>query len=495
MVLMKRRKNKHLFLFNLTLSKQQRVISCILSMLLLLWQNAMVWAQEAPPTMSLSEFYALVFQYHPVVKNANTLSDIAKAEIRMARGMFDPKLEATFATKKLSDKLYYNNLNPELKIPLWPGPMIKAGNERNIGNFVNPEYQTTDKGLTYAGLMVPLGQGLFIDERRNALNQALLFQNIAEAEQVKLINKILLEAAKAYWDWYFTFGQLKYSKVARQLAEVRYKAVKERSEAGDLAPIDSVEALIFFQDRDIALQLASVEFRNASLYLSTFLWDAEGKPANLNPAVTPVLNLEQQIIITDDKLEELKDAALQNHPELVKINNKMRQVEYDVRLAKEYLKPLLNVNYNLLSNNYVNFSEANLLQNNYKAGIDFSFPLLLRKERGKFLSIKTKALQLQFEKSDLQRQIENDILMAYNEMKTLEGLLIQQEKMVNNYNILRNGELKKFENGESSLFLVNSRELKLVEAQIKLQSLRAKYQKERAMLYWAAGKSEYEYVR
>lgn len=447
------------------------------------------------PTMSLQDFYRLVYAHHPVVKNAQLLSDLAKAEIRMARGFFDPKLEAQFATKKLSDKLYYNHLNPEIKIPLWPGPVLKAGNERNIGSFVNPEHKTSDKGLTYAGVMLPLGQGLFIDERRNALNQAQLFQKIAEAEQIKLINKILLEAAKAYWEWYFTYGQLRFSAEAQKLAAIRYDAVKERAEAGDLAPIDSVEALIFLQDRNIALQQAEVEYRNAGLYLSTFLWDADGKPAQLAPTVVPYITLEQQKTFSDQQLELLRDAALTNHPELVKINNKLRQVDYDVRLAKEYLKPLLNVHYNMLSNNYVNFSEANLLQNNYKAGIDFSFPLLLRKERGKLLSVKTKALQLQLEKSDLQRQIENDIYMAYNALKTLEKLLIQQEQMVNNYNTLRNGELKKFENGESSLFLVNSREAKLVEAQIKLESLRAKYQKEKALLLWAAGKSEYDYTR
>ncbi|MBL7728491.1 MAG: hypothetical protein JNM68_12430, partial [Dinghuibacter sp.] len=42
-------------------------------------------------------------------------------------------------------------------------------------------------------------------------------------------------------------------------------------------------------------------------------------------------------------------------------------------------------------------------------------------------------------------------------------------------------------NGESSLFLVNSREQKLLEARQKLLEVQVKLQKTRFSLYWAAG--------
>jgi outer membrane protein TolC len=61
--------------------------------------------------------------------------------------------------------------------------------------------------------------------------------------------------------------------------------------------------------------------------------------------------------------------------------------------------------------------------------------------------------------------------------------------MVNNYEQLRNGEVQKFEAGESSIFLINSRETKLIEAQAKLIDLQGKYEKEKATLIWAAGQS------
>jgi outer membrane protein TolC len=67
-----------------------------------------------------------------------------------------------------------------------------------------------------------------------------------------------------------------------------------------------------------------------------------------------------------------------------------------------------------------------------------------------------------------------------------------QQDMVNNYEQLRNGEIQKFEAGESSIFLINSRESKLIEAQAKLIDLQGKYEKEKATLLWAAGRSTWD---
>jgi outer membrane protein TolC len=99
-----------------------------------------------------------------------------------------------------------------------------------------------------------------------------------------------------------------------------------------------------------------------------------------------------------------------------------------------------------------------------------------------------------FERYQAGREIENGIRASYNELKTTEGLLVVQQQMVENYRRLRDGELQKFDNGESSLFLINSRDSKYIEAQIKLISLRSKYEKQKAELLWAAGLSGWEGV-
>ena len=49
------------------------------------------------------------------------------------------------------------------------------------------------------------------------------------------------------------------------------------------------------------------------------------------------------------------------------------------------------------------------------------------------------------------------------------------------------GEQVRFDNGESSVFLLNAREAGLVTARVKLAELQAKYAQTQATLRWAAG--------
>jgi outer membrane protein TolC len=59
--------------------------------------------------------------------------------------------------------------------------------------------------------------------------------------------------------------------------------------------------------------------------------------------------------------------------------------------------------------------------------------------------------------------------------------------MVNNYERLLFAELLNFENGESDLFKINVQQEKLIQSQTKLVKLLSDYEKQKAMLYWAAG--------
>lgn len=59
--------------------------------------------------------------------------------------------------------------------------------------------------------------------------------------------------------------------------------------------------------------------------------------------------------------------------------------------------------------------------------------------------------------------------------------------MVENYEKLLAAEERKFSFGESSLFLINTRESKLIEAQLKQYELLTKYNMIRASFYRSLG--------
>jgi outer membrane protein TolC len=75
----------------------------------------------------------------------------------------------------------------------------------------------------------------------------------------------------------------------------------------------------------------------------------------------------------------------------------------------------------------------------------------------------------------------------YNETFQLQNQLDQYQQNYVAFNtLLRNEELR-FTNGESSLFMINSRENKVMETQEKLVELRIKYFKSYYAIQWSAG--------
>ena len=446
--------------------------------------------QDSAQVLTLQDFHRLILQHHPVAAQAALLTEQARQELRMARGTFDPVISSKVYRKEYNGKEYYTLWNNTLRIPTWFGPELVAGYDQTQGQYLNPESGTPDKGLSYAGISVPLGQGLFIDERRAIIRQASLMQGIAEAERVKLINKLLLQATKDYWDWLLYYREMQLYQESLELASFRMQAVRARVQEGDLAAIDTVEALTAVQDRQVMLQQARLAYNNSRLMVSTHLWAENQVPLELQESTVPALAGSELTSLPQDSVQQLLEIARVNHPDLRKLNLKGQQLQVEQRYAADKLKPKLNAEYNVLQSDF--YLNADVLERqhlgaNYKLGVSFSMPLFLREERGKLQLTKAKQQANSLELRQTVREVENNLLAAYNEWQALEEQIRLQDQMVANAETLRNGEVIRFQNGESSLFLVNSREVKLMESQLKLYALKAKYAKAKTLLYWSAG--------
>ncbi len=443
-----------------------------------------------PTVMTSQDFFQQVLTRHPVARQAGLLQEQALAEIRLARGEFDPKLEATYETKKLQEKLYYHNWQSTLKIPTWIGE-LKGGYERSIGTYADPATSTSLNGLVFAGVSVPLpiSRDFLIDQRRAVLRQAQVFQQIAEADRIKEVNKLLFQAAKDYWEWYFTYNEYTMLLEAYELARLRYEAVRGRVQEGDLAGIDSTDAQTIVQDRAIRVQQARIDVLNARVNLSTYLWGSDDTPLEMPENVAPE-GFATQNLATATTLQRLQEQARTSHPELRKLVFKNDQLRIDQRFLRDRFKPMIRLNYNLLSTSGYNVPSdlgSTYMQNNYKWGFEFGFPLFLRKERGKLRMNTIKMEQNDLERIQRTREIINEIQMTYNDLRNLDSLIRAQEAILANYRRLRDGEVQRFDNGDSDLFRINVRETKLIDEQIKLFSLKSKYAKEKAKLLWAAG--------
>jgi outer membrane protein TolC len=462
---------------------------------LLIVLHTTLWAQtDTAKVFSYRDYYDLVLKNHPVLRQANSLSDQAKGELLMAKGGFDPKLDVNFDRKYFENKTYFNFWDNQLKVPLyWGGIDLKAGFERNIGDVLGTDIRTPIDGLSYVGLNVPVLQRFVIDERRATLQNARIFQNIAEAERIKMINKLVLTAAKEYWEWYFAYRNQLLIKEFYELADQRFQLVSKRVVQGDLPAIDTADAQVTLLDRRVMYEQATVDLQNARLRLSNHLWDANGAPRELPETAVPQLSAGQ--VIDAAALANLLETARLRHPEIRKLDLKAEQLNVDERLGREMLKPRFDIGISSL--NYMHrhltglkIPDTGTFPAFYKLNVDFSLPLLFRKERGKLEVIRVKQFQNTLELQQLRREINNDVQAAYNDVKNLEGQIIQQQIAVQRQAQVVRAEEQRFSIGESQLFLVNQREAKLNELRVKLESMKAKYEKAKATLLFAAGTFE-----
>ncbi|MGB3467896.1 MAG: TolC family protein [Cyclobacteriaceae bacterium] len=461
--------------------------------ILLFLQNGIisVSAQDSlTSVLTFDTYYQLVLENHPVVSQANLLPEQAKQQLRLARGSFDPKLEGSWEYKDLNDTEYFNLLDVSLKIPTWFPVNPKVGFERNRGEFLNPENfisEKTGNEQIYAGISVPLGRGLFIDNRRAVVRQATIFQDMAEAEQIKAINKILLTATKDYWEWYNAYENYRLMLQSIGIAEDIFNRTQQAFIYGEAAMIDTVQAKITLQKRIIDYEQAKIERLEAALELSNHLWTEEGRPLELQENVVPERFV--QITLDEGLLQELYLAARDNHPELLKLRLKINSLQIDQSLARENFKPQIDVSYTILDQPFTPNGETTdiTFRDNFKVGVDFSFPVFLRKERAKLRQTEFKILDSEYELDFSERRIINNINARYNIVLTTINLIREQSGMVRNYELIVNAERLNLLQGESDLFKLNAQLDKLIESQTKLFKLRSQFKKDVAELYWIAG--------
>lgn len=470
---------------------------CLISALLLGQFALSGQPLDSATVLQQAAFLSWVAEYHPVARQGRLLGVEAEALERLARGGFDPKLYGHWDEKAFKENDYFAFGEGGVKIPTWYGIELKGAYAWSQVDAIyqNPERTLPETGQAVLGIKVPLGRNLIIDERRAALAQAKIIAQANEAERQAMVNNLLIDAASAYWDWSVAYNQLIIFEQALELTRVRLAGIVESYEAGDLPAVDTLETLIQVQNRELDVADAKLVYRNATLMLSNYLWTEAGEPLEITEQLRPPLLEILPLPLLPGTRELLWEEARRLHPDIRRYEFKLQELDIDRRLAVEQLKPQLDVEYNLLGED-VNFLPGpavdnglgSLLGRNYKWGVRFEFPLLLRKERGKVELARIKVQDTEYQLQRKRLEIENKINNYYNEQETLQQQVALYTNAVANYRRLLDAEYRKFDIGESSIFLINSREQSLIDAQMKLTALRGKLFKARQKLEWATGR-------
>lgn len=427
-----------------------------------------IFTQENANILTYDSYIKQVMENHPSVFRASIVQSSGESLFMQSQGAFDPQLIGNINQKYFNDKKYYSHIHGGLQVPTWFGIKGEAGYSLNEGVYLNPENRTPIDGLWYAGLRLELGNGLIIDQRRAEYKKAKLYRTSSELERRILLNQLHLDATIAYRKWQQAYSELSIYKLAKENADLRFEAVKTTSSFGDRPYIDTVEASITVQNRQLSLLKAQTNFENAEINLEIYLWSDGFVPLELENTI-PSNDLE---IFESATLEKL-DSLIANHPYL-RINTlELEQKKIDLQLKKEQLKPQLTLKYNAISAPMNGNPLANYSMENYNWGATFSYPILSRNERGGVqlakLNLEDQQLKNSLNEVEVDYKVKtsmNSFLLSVNQLTIIEQLVENNFKMYD-------AEKKLFDLGESSVFMINTRENSWLNSQIQFITSKA----------------------
>jgi outer membrane protein TolC len=438
--------------------------------------------------LTLEEVLQRVEQFHPKMLGAQTERDVATGKRLEKQGAFDPVVNIG------TDYLRYNSasrrgslLNTRtndvsVEFLTRSGIKVFAGSSFNFGTVKSPLSSTGETGTHFVGLKVPLWRNFRINEKSAAERQAFLGEPLAE-EQIKLTRLDLqLKAALSYWEWVAAKQKLDVARNLLELSKIRAEAVQTRVKAGDLPPIDAVEANQEVQRRQGGLTKAERDLQKAAFKLSLYLWEPNGLPSPLPAADNVPVNFARPTVFTNQQAVEAQRLALERRPELrvLALNQDISQI--DLELGRNQRRPALELG--LSPGRDTGFGGVG---NIFKAELSLSLPLRQRTADGRIQTAQAKLQKLDLDILNQRQTITVEVNDAVNAINTTYERFLAAESEVQLARQLEVGERTRFNLGDSTLFLVNQRERATAEAENKLIEIRAEYEQAVAAFRAASG--------
>ncbi|HET6226996.1 MAG TPA: TolC family protein, partial [Bacteroidia bacterium] len=408
---------------------------------------------------------------HPLALRAENNVVYANAQLKAARGNYDPFLNSSIESKQFNSFNYFTYGEAELKQPIYTSQYLKMGYEYGQGIKLNPQNSTPAGGLPYAGVEVSLLQGLSFDKRRGEIIKSRYYTDFYEAERKIQLNDFLFMASNTYIDAVYASKINTIHNYFADLADQRLSGVNKLAAIGEKPAIDTIEASISLQGRLLEKQASELEkAKRLNEILALYA-------ANKSLKSTFVISdsLEQLYLSSVNAARSLVLNESGINPIIVQYTAKQKILETESRLKREMIKPVLNVSYNFLSD--TKSSVIALSPNNYKWSATFYFPLLLRKPINEYKMARLIAQNNEFEILNKQSQLNYKQRYIINAIGVIASQISNAEKAAAYSKILVEAEKLKFINGESSLFLLNARENKWLETELKLAEYKLKFMK------------------
>ncbi len=429
----------------------------LIKLILLLSLGVSSLAQD---TLHLDErsYFKSVWQNSPYIQSISLNSDFATEKYNETKAAFEPKLQTLYESKRFNDQLYYSRTSSSVTVQTPYALKVSGGYGQAFGDYINPSETVPQDGLGFFAFEVPLGAGLITDKERTKVKLARIQRDATELKVYLDLNKFLFEAGKEYWKWYEAVLMNELALQARLVTEDRLDFVRSNQLIGEAAAIDTLEAFINLQNREAFYfqQAKILQFARASLRTSMAL--------NTNVAMDPVVgNLEALASIDSAFTQDF----VATHPMSRYFELSASGYEAKTKLAREFLKPELDVKYAIQQDaGDPILGSLNLDQNQYWA-LEFSYPLFVRSERARSKQWEIQKKIVGLESEYFKMDISNAIQANIQARQILDSTQQVWQSAAINYEELLRAEQQRFQLGESNNFVLNNRELRWLETRKK----------------------------
>jgi cobalt-zinc-cadmium efflux system outer membrane protein len=435
-------------------------------------------------TLTLDEVWRRA-QTHPLLVAADADIEVGEGQVLAAEGAFDPALKAGAGGDVGNYAGIDADVGAQALLPWW-GARVDGGWRLGLGD--RPIYagkeKTSDYGELNLGLRVPLLRDLLIDERRAGVERQIL--EAARRRAAALAARLDLQrtTAAAYFDWVAAGARLDVANNLLQLAETRDQQLRRRAEAGDVPAIEGADNTRLIAQRRQRLIASERALQRAALTLALAVRDDDGRPVTPGPQSLPAVTALAVRGEVPRERAGLIELAVAQRPELVGLRQAVAQSLVDERLAGNQLLPGLSVGATVsqdMGPTHEPWSDSSSVWNpdpkarslpDASVDLRFDVPIPQRAARGRAAVAdanvrKARALaQLLEERITLEvddAMQANDaavqrVAAAVVELEAAEAVLL--------------GERQRFDAGDSTLVVVNLREVALAEAQLAVVEAR-----------------------
>lgn len=418
---------------------------------------------DAKEILSKEKIYSMVDISNPHYASAIIDKDIQKTQIAYAQGAFDMRVESKYDKKEYptSNAMYQDiYLNKTFQ----SGIEVQSGYRKSDGIQEYNNIKTGNSGDIIAGIKLPVVEILKqTNEKKLNLNLAKLHLGSVGYEVEQKLREFYFTLFRRYYELLLENELFKLEEELFQKAKNRYDFISQRIKIGDMAQIVGLEAKQIIFDREQRLTQSQNNYNRAKENLLEFL--------NIDETLFRNYDLPS---LFQDKVyslpyEQIIIKIVENRPILKVLNINKDKLKEQKSFAEILKYPRIDASLHAIYDNQKDDS-------GFKMMLSFSLPI----ERSYYHANKLK-IKLQQEKND--NEIEKTLLEAQKNASIIsysfEALQKNIDSVVQEIDLtkeLQKAEERKFELGQSNLFMINQREMNKLTALQK----QARYQ---TMLY------------